>query len=111
MSDNINSPSHYTQGEIECIDAIKASMPSSDFYGYLKGNVINYLWRVNLKGDRIENIQKAQWYLNRMVMEGNIKRIKGDKEDAVWHTCPQCSARVTTRLTICPECQYDFTND
>ena len=37
--DAVNSPSHYASGEIECIDAIKASMTPEAFAGYLKGNV------------------------------------------------------------------------
>lgn len=41
MTDNVNHPAHYTQGGIECIEAIKASMTPEAFRGYLKGNVEN----------------------------------------------------------------------
>jgi len=65
--DNVNHPSHYTNGGIECIDAIKASMSPYEFRGYLKGNAIKYLWRYRLKGHAKEDLKKAQWYLNRLI--------------------------------------------
>ena len=37
MPDNVNHPSHYTQGGIECISAIKASMPPDGFQDYCPG--------------------------------------------------------------------------
>ena len=67
--DNVNSPSHYTQGTIECIDAIKASMEPVEFIAFLKGQVIKYNWRMGKKGAALEDAQKAQWYQNRLVME------------------------------------------
>ena len=60
-------PSHY-QGEIECIEAIKASMSTQQFLGYLKGNVQKYLWRYDRKNG-VEDLRKAQWYLNRLISE------------------------------------------
>ncbi len=68
MSDNINSPFHYTTGGIECIDAIKASMSNDEFLGYLKGNCIKYLWRYKHKGGA-ESLAKCDWYLQRLMRE------------------------------------------
>lgn len=65
----INHPGHYNNGEIECIVAIKASMTSLEFQGFLKGNAMKYLWRMGLKGKPIVDIQKAQWYINRLADE------------------------------------------
>lgn len=62
--DKIN-PNHY-KGEIECIDAIKSSMTTEAFNGYLKGNVLKYMWRYEKK-NKIEDLQKAQWYLQRLI--------------------------------------------
>lgn len=59
--DNINKPSHYT-GEIECIDAIKASMSQEEFLGYLKGNIQKYIWRYDRKNG-LEDLAKAGIYL------------------------------------------------
>lgn len=60
-------PSHY-QGEIECIEAIKASMSTQQFLGYLKGNIQKYVWRYDRKNG-VEDLRKAQWYLNRLISE------------------------------------------
>lgn len=65
-NDNVNSPNHYKQGRIECIEAIKASMSEEGFRDYLKGNVMKYIWRYKHKGKAIEDIEKALWYLNRL---------------------------------------------
>lgn len=65
-NDNINSPAHYRQGGIECIEAIKASMSEEGFRDYLKGNVMKYIWRYEHKGRAIEDIEKAMRYLNRL---------------------------------------------
>ena len=66
-SDNVNSPSHYNQAGIECIDAIKASL-GDGYQDYCKGNVMKYLWRYKYKNG-IEDLKKAQWYLNSMVAD------------------------------------------
>jgi hypothetical protein len=60
-------PSHY-KGDIDCIDAIKSSMSNQQFLGYLKGNVQKYLWRYDRKNG-LEDLHKAQWYLNRLISE------------------------------------------
>lgn len=68
-NDVVNHPSHYTEGCIECIDAIKASMSSEAFTGYLKGNAMKYIWRYEKKGKSIEDLSKAKWYVNRLLDE------------------------------------------
>lgn len=67
--DAVNHPDHYTNGGIECIDAIKASMSDEEFRGYLKGNVIKYLWRYRLKSNPREDLEKAMWYLSKLIVE------------------------------------------
>ena len=66
LIDNVNHPSHYTDGGIECIEAIEAQLTPEEYRGYLKGNVAKYVWREKHKGG-IESLQKAQWYLNRLI--------------------------------------------
>ena len=68
-TDPVNHPSHYKTGEIECIDAIKASMSEDQFIGYLKGNVQKYVWRMSYKGRPVEDLRKARWYLDKMIEE------------------------------------------
>lgn len=64
--DNVNHPPHYTQGEIECIDAIKASMNEQEYVGFLKGQVEKYLWRFEKKWNPLEDIRKAGFYLDKL---------------------------------------------
>ena len=61
----VNSPPHYNDGEIECIDAIEASMTKEAFRGYLKGNMLKYIWRYENKGGK-EDLDKADWYLTKL---------------------------------------------
>lgn len=72
--DEINSPKHYrTDSDIECIDAIKAQLTEEEFRGYLKGNVVKYVWREKHKGG-VVSLQKAEWYLaylNKILLETN----------------------------------------
>jgi hypothetical protein len=65
-SDPIN-PSHYKQGGIECIEAIKAAT-GEGFVGYVWGNVLKYLWRWPKKGG-VDDLKKARWYLDRLIQE------------------------------------------
>lgn len=67
--DPVNHPSHYTDGGIECIDAIKASMSTEAFLGFLKGNVQKYMWRYEKKVAPVEDLKKAQWYLSKLIEE------------------------------------------
>lgn len=57
--DTINHPTHYNihPSGIECIEITR-------HMNFNLGNAIKYIWRVNEKGDSIENLHKAIWYLN-----------------------------------------------
>ena len=61
--DNVNSPPHYKQGAIECIEAIQSALTEEEYRGYCKGNALKYIWREKHKGGD-ESLQKAQWYLS-----------------------------------------------
>ena len=63
----VDKPKHYASGNIECIDAIKESMGHEGFCCFCKGNVLKYLWRYQLKNNPIQDLQKAQWYLNKLI--------------------------------------------
>jgi hypothetical protein len=65
----VNHPSHYAKGGVECIDAIKASMSSEAFNGFLKGNVLKYVWRYESKAKPVEDLKKAKWYLEKLMSE------------------------------------------
>jgi ferredoxin-thioredoxin reductase catalytic subunit len=92
--ENVNHPKHYTQGGIECIDAIKAAtVGKQGFEATLVGNVIKYLWRYESKGG-IEDIEKALWYLSRLHKEVLDKILRyrivatenGAGLETPWHT-------------------------
>lgn len=67
--DAVNHPQHYTQSEIECIDAIDSvtSGYGRPGHAYYAGQVLKYLWRAPFKGRYLQDLEKAQWYLNRLV--------------------------------------------
>ena len=61
-SDAVNHPAHYKVGGIETIDFIEAKK-----LNYRLGNVVKYLTRADYKGNKIEDLRKAQWYLEREI--------------------------------------------
>ena len=72
-NDMVNHPEHYCKGGIECIDAIKASMTEEAFKGFLKGNVMKYVYRYESKDKPLQDLQKAKWYLERLIKENEQK--------------------------------------
>jgi hypothetical protein len=67
-SDVVNHPEHYTSGQVECIDAIYASMSQEAYKGYLKGNIMKYIWRYEKKGG-VESLKKAEFYLKELITQ------------------------------------------
>jgi len=67
MTDEVNTPAHYTQGGIECIDAIEAQLTKQEFIGFLRGQIAKYNWRMGLKGSVLVDAQKCQWYNNKLI--------------------------------------------
>ena len=63
-ADPVNNPPHYTAGGIETIDFIEAKN-----LNYRLGNVVKYITRADLKGERLENLKKARWYLDREIKQ------------------------------------------
>lgn len=63
-SNAIDHPSHYNRGKIEVIDFIEDQGLS-----FHLGNVIKYITRAGSKGDKLEDLKKARWYLDRYINE------------------------------------------
>ena len=61
-ADPVNHPEHYKVGGIETIDFIEAKN-----LGYHLGNAVKYISRANHKGDRLQDLQKAKWYIDRAI--------------------------------------------
>jgi hypothetical protein len=69
VKDNVNHPSHYTQGAIECIDAIKeVTKGLLGIEAVCTANIIKYVWRWKFKNG-VEDLRKARWYLDRLIDE------------------------------------------
>ena len=62
MADQINKPSHYTQGKIEVIDFIEDQQMD-----FVTGNAVKYLARYRFKGQPLEDLKKARWYIERLI--------------------------------------------
>ena len=69
VNDNVDHPQHYTNGEIECKDAIKSALTPEEYRGWIKGNAIKYIWRERYKGGT-EDLQKARNFLSWLDSEG-----------------------------------------
>ena len=67
MPDPVNHPAHYTTGGIETIDFIEAKQ-----LNYNLGNVVKYITRADHKGNRVQDLQKAKWYLEREILSQHI---------------------------------------
>ena len=67
--DRVNSPSHYTNGTQEAIVTIEEAIDGAPSIqtGMLQGQILKYLLRVWYKDNPLEDLKKAQWYLNRLI--------------------------------------------
>jgi len=66
--DPVNQPAHYTQhpSGVECIEI-------AEHMDFNLGNALKYIWRADLKGDAIEDLEKAQWYIRRELKKRGSK--------------------------------------
>jgi hypothetical protein len=71
--DPVNHPSHYTSHP-SGIEAIQVC----EHFPFSIGNVIKYLWRSGLKGNAIEDLKKARWYLDREITRREQEVKNGD---------------------------------
>ena len=73
----VDKPTHYTSGAVECIDAIRSTLTADEFRGYLKGNIMKYVWRERLK-NQDQDLQKAAKYLEWLIteMQKNGKKVE-----------------------------------
>ena len=68
-NDAVNHPAHYTQGGIECIDALKAATVNlKGIEAVCTANALKYLWRWREKNG-VEDLKKSIWYIERLIKE------------------------------------------
>lgn len=77
-NDPVNHPEHYTThpSGIECIEIV-------EHMNFCLGNAVKYIWRADLKGNDIEDLEKAQFYINREISRRKKGRTKTRKEKLV----------------------------
>ena len=73
VGDPVNHPAHYTAGPVECIDALEsmAAGYSDPVQAGLAWQIVKYVWRSPLKGNQKEDLEKAEFYLKRLI--GRLK--------------------------------------
>jgi len=67
--DYVNHPNHYTNSNIECIDALESMVENFDdaIDATLSWQVVKYIWRHPFKENALQDLQKARWYLDRLI--------------------------------------------
>lgn len=83
--DPVNNPMHYASGGIEAIEALEACMSPEAFRGFLKGNVLKYVWRYENKNG-LEDLKKAKWYLKALIFAMEMEQEK-EALDAIENNC------------------------
>jgi hypothetical protein len=77
----VNHPKHYSGTKVECIDAIESAISNKNgIEGFYVGQIIKYIWRFDQKNE-IEDLEKARWYLNRLIKIKNKTSAKNAKEE------------------------------
>jgi hypothetical protein len=91
MSKEVNHPPHYTQGEVECIQAMESNSTPEHFQEHCRLTAQKYLWRCRYKGKFRQDVEKAIWYLQRLLKSvdnaptsnGNLKISAIDRERGI----------------------------
>ena len=97
MFDSVDRPYHYGFGGVETIEALEASMTPEAFRGFLKGNVMKYVWRYENKNG-LEDLKKAKWYLKTLIhaleMDEEKEALSAIENNCKDGFCPMPGARV-----------------
>lgn len=99
MTDNVLQPKHYMQGSHECIDEIKAMLTPDEFRGFLKGNVIKYRYRANLKNGK-EDLAKADNYAYYLI-NGHFKTENNKKDEIAFNKLNDLMQGECIALAVC----------
>jgi len=67
--DEIDHPSHYASGDVECIEAMRSMLSPEEYRGHLRATAMKYLWRAPYKDSYNGDIAKAVWYLEKLLEE------------------------------------------
>jgi hypothetical protein len=72
--DLINNPNHYHKGGIDIYEIMQVKLTPEEYRGFCKGNIMKYLFRCDLKGNTVQDLEKADFNLKRL-----IESYKGEK--------------------------------
>ena len=67
-TDQINHPRHYTNhpSGVECIQI-------TEHMGFCLGNAVKYIWRADMKGNALEDLRKAEYYIRREIVRREME--------------------------------------
>ena len=88
----IDRPQHYADSGIQCIEAIEASMSEEALRGFLKGNVLKYVWRYEKKNG-LEDLKKAKWYLKELIAHLELEQEAEEDNGCKDGFCPMPGVR------------------
>nr|ADI23566.1 hypothetical protein [uncultured nuHF2 cluster bacterium HF0770_42C12] len=66
---DISKPKHYTQGNVECLDAIDSMLGESSRIDFHRSQIVKYMWRLREKGAPLKDAQKARFYIDRLIQK------------------------------------------
>ena len=66
---DITKLKHYTQGKVECLDAIDAMLEESSRIDFYRSQIVKYMWRLRDKADPLKDAKKAEFYLCRLIQK------------------------------------------
>lgn len=97
QSDNVNHPKHYNThpSGVECITVVR-------HMGFNLGNAVKYIWRADEKGNRIEDLKKAAWYIADEIAKRELSPIPSQAVKG-YH---EFGVRFRSHY-ICPSCRHD----
>ena len=67
--DEITKPKHYTQGKVECLDAIDSMLGESSRIDFYRSQIVKYMWRLRDKGSPLKDVKKARFYIDRLIQK------------------------------------------
>jgi len=78
----VHHPEHYTQGEIECCQALHAMLGDVGYLGYCRGNAVKYLWRCMYKDSTSTDLRKARWYAEEAIkVADRLDKVDVEKDE------------------------------
>lgn len=105
--DMVDKPEHYAKGTLECIDWIRYELTPEEYRGYLKGNVLKYIWRHEDKGKPVQDLRKATKYLSFLIDQLEREECEAD----IWLPGTKDAEKPEKPVKKTPDCLHDWGRD